>query len=247
MRALRTLAALGTIAFAGTANAQVVYSNDFQSNTSGFTATGGGVGQVGTPSNCASVYICVGGPGTVLGRANGGLFDNHTATLTLNGLLSHTSLTLSFHLLIVNSWDGNNGPGPDYFELLGPNGQTLLNTTFANVGGYPQSYPADWNGAAPINNPTQTGAAEVNVFGAGWDYYGTSLYTMSFTVAHTGSSAAFDFTGYNLQGWSDEGWALDNVQVVARGGSNVVPEPGTVALLAAGLAGVATIARRRRA
>jgi hypothetical protein len=58
-----------------------------------------------------------------------------------------------------------------------------------------------------------TGAAAVGTLGYGTGCFGDSTYHFSATFPHTASSLQLTATGSDLQGWQDEGWALDNVVV----------------------------------
>lgn len=170
-----------------------------------------------------------------------GPFSNDTVTLTLTGLNVGDTATICFDLYLLNSWDGNQGGvGPDYFRMA-VDGTDLLNTTFANVTSYNQNYSA----GNPLGGPSvaaRTDADEQDTLG--YNFYGNSVYKFggainsAFTATVTSSTMVISFQGYGLQGWTDEGWGIDNVCVEA------VPEPGTLAALALG---GAALARRRRA
>lgn len=157
------------------------------------------------------------------------------------GLPAHDSLTISFNLFMIKSWDGNSGP-PDLWTLDVEGGPTLLHTTFSNPlhsVDTPQSYPDAYGVGV---HPAQTGAAEIDTLGYSANF-GDSVYALSFTFAHSADSVKFwfvaeGFTGTPLPpGLDDESWGLDNVTVTA------IPEPATLLLLALG--GAALVRRRR--
>lgn len=90
------------LALVGQAGAQVIYNNDFQT-------------PVGSEWSVTGRDTTPAGSRTFLGQ-----FGNNTASLTLGGLVPHNSLTLSFDLFVIRSWDGNSsisGAGPDIFTL----------------------------------------------------------------------------------------------------------------------------------
>lgn len=222
------------------ASAQLVYSNDFETNTNGFSSsstttlptTNAGFGS--TPS---STYL--------------GQFSNDTVTLSLTGLTTGTTYTVGFDLFIGASWDGNAGTvGPDNWSLTA--GVTpLVQTTFGNVSGSVQNY-SDTNPIGPGSNPRLTGADVANPAGL-FDSYGIYYFSRgagnpNLTFLATGATETLTFAGSNLQGVSDEFWAIDNVTVTgAAPTAGVIPEPGTVALLASGLLPIAgTVLRCRR-
>jgi hypothetical protein len=97
----------------------------------------------------------------------------------------------------------------------------------ANLGGTPNSFDADWNGASVFslsNAPVQGYTFE------------------SFTTTATASSTTIQF----LMQDDPSFWLLDDVSVVPTSASSVTPEPATMGLLATGLVGIAGFGRRRR-
>jgi hypothetical protein len=188
---------------------QTVYANTFSQGAGG-GSTAGGV------SATWSSGAIDGGPsgryGPFLGQ-----FGNNAVTLTLTGLPPHRSVTLSFKLFIIQSWDGNDaqpGHGPDFWEFGVTGGPGILRTTFANVefdpviGPVRQSYP----GAYPSSYPARTGALEKNTLG--YSHWGDSVYQIGRTFAHRGSSLTLYFAGRNLEPIDNESWGLDDVSVV---------------------------------
>lgn len=226
MKVLYALAALALATAAGTTAEASIYSTDFES-------------PVGTEWSHTNRET------SPSGRTFLGQFDNQTVSLCLSGLSPHSALTVSFELFIIQSWDGNNSPGPDVWDLSVDGGPNLLHTTFSNHPGVPaydeQSYP-DAHGVGM--HPAQTGAAEVGTLGyslVGAATSGDSVYKLSFTFAHSASDLNLLFSASGLQGIGDEGWGIDNVQVNA----NAIPEPSSLAIIC-GLALAVGFAGRRK-
>jgi hypothetical protein len=194
------------------ANGDVIYSNDFQS-------------AVGSEWSNTSTDVTPVGDRRFLGQ-----FANDDAvSLSLNNLAAHNSATISFDLYVIQSWDGTNTDyGPDTWQLSVDNGPVLLNTTFSNTGddGHMQSYSGSNLSGGEYD--AQTGASEINTLG--YDFYGDSVYKLSFTFNHIGDSLKLNFAGFGLQDVDDESWGLDNVTVSTS--SIAIPEPSTVAIFA---------------
>ena len=152
-----------------------------------------------------------------------GPFDNSdVVSLVLNSLPAHNSLKIEFDLYILRSMDGNHATwGPDIWEFELDNTQ-IISTTFKNgattgAGSDRQLYPG-----IPYSNVTYipdfqgyTGSSFANNSGGNASKY--AIYEIKKTIAHTSSSASFDFQSIGMQGWGDEGWALDNVKVYILG------------------------------
>ena len=116
--------ALSGAAFAGESGTQV-YFNDFNSSGSSFT----GWSKTNTTTSPT-------GPGS-LGFL--GEFGSETVSLPLTNLPGHDTITISFDLYVIRSWDGNvstPGVGPDIWSVGmlhdGMDEHTFLATTFAN-------------------------------------------------------------------------------------------------------------------
>jgi len=173
----------------------LIYANDFE-------------GKVGPEWSNPSTGV------TSTGRKYLGKFGNQNVSLTLNNFITHTAISVSFDLFLMDSWDGNKSEmGPDIWELNTGSGKTILHTTFSNLDeyGWRQSYPKKFPGG---NYPPHTGAAEVNSLGPG--YYGNSVYRLHFNFAHFKSTLVLNFTASGLQGIGDESWGIDNIEVKAH-------------------------------
>jgi hypothetical protein len=234
-----------------TSSAATIYSNDFESNTNGFT--NGGVlpaltrtslptdgGGLSSPNQ--SMWLGRLGEGVPKSNANTEIVD-----LNLTGLTPGQNYTVAFDLLIGASWDGGAvGFGPDawYFAV---NGTRLVDTYFSNgdqgidYGAYsPQRYSdthyADPNGP---DVPAFTGAEFSRKEGPGYSgYYGIYYFSHGagnpvLTFTASGASATLEWARYtpppNSGDSSDEYWALDNVVVIG------VPEPSSAWLLVIGV------------
>jgi hypothetical protein len=233
------------------ASAATVYFNDFQ----------GAVGSEWTNTSVASAP----NPDYNGTRLFLGEFGNETVSLSLDGLPAHGLTTVSFSLYLIRSWDGNdttvvNGDplGPDSWTLNVAGGPSLLDTTFSNGNPAGQAYSpspgatscnAGYNAVMPagVFNP-MTGASEC--YSLGYTFSDPtvtneamdSVYELSFTFAHTGSSLMLNFGANGLQGIADESWGLDNVKVQV----SAVPIPAAVWLFGSGLLGLVGVARRKR-
>lgn len=219
---LRAVLAAGLVAAPALAHAATLYSNDFSSNTNGFTGT-------------TTLLPSAGAAGQFLGPLTLG----DTATLTVN-TAGYSSVTLNFDLYALNSLDGDGTSdccGPDYFDLNVNGATSLLHATFANPSGWTQSYGGAGSPGGTGSDPALTGTLGY------YEYFGPDhTYHLSFTTTVSGDSTAFNFIGNSNQGWSDEGFGLDNVTVTGDRVSAVplpssLPLFGTVVLALFGLAG----------
>ena len=163
------------------------------------------------------------------------------------GLPKHRSVTVSFDLFVIHSWDGEKYR--DKWSLRVEDGPMLVHTSFANplngTAPNPQSFPAP---AGKAMFPARTGAAEVNALGY-WNIaprrFGDSVYRLRYTFPHVGDSLAFNFaadgyTGKPRRGLADESWGLDNVSV--RISDEAVP--GVAGAYTASLRSMGKAARR---
>lgn len=161
---------------------------------------------------------------TPSGRSFLGEFGNEITALNLIDLPRHAEVDISFDLYIIHTWDGNQIEytwpteivqdviGPDIWRLQA-DGNTLINTTFANWGeiGFRQAYPGGYPGG---DYPARSGADENNTLG--YEPEGIpmdSVYHLTFNIPHHVSTLALDFSALGLQELEDESWGLDNVQV----------------------------------
>lgn len=254
-KTFQTCAALTLLALFGSAarGDTIYFSNDFETNTTGFTAGGSlsSLSRVSLPTDSgglASVNqsMWLGKLGDGVAKSGG---SDELVTLNVSGLTTGQSYDVKFDLFIGASWDGSAGGfGPDSWRFS-VDGARLVDTTFTNgdqgveYGAFsPQKY-SDTTYTDPTN-PTNfgkfTGAdasfsngAFGGPYGGNYSIYrfgrGAGNPVLSFTA--TGSSAVLEFARYgNTSDSSDEYWALDNVQV-SQPGVNAVPVPSSLVML----------------
>jgi len=114
--------------------------------------------------------------------------------------------------------------------------QYSLNATSLNTGTW-----IDFN-ALDLNSPTTTGTANTldGNLAANRTALGATIAGLS--VAN-GATFWIRWTDFNISPGADDGLAVDNFSLTARG---TAPEPGTLALLGLGLAGLAATRKRKR-
>ncbi len=196
-RVLLSIFLLVWASFAGAQTMTTVYSNDF--NTS-----------AGPEWSDTHLAVSPNHTRTFLGR-----FGDDNVRLNLVALPEHCSVTVSFDLLIIGSWEGSTGyyAGPDLWDLNAsvPGDccpvENLLHATFANCSCRYQSYPETYPN---VFNPGLTGAEEINSLGYDLD----SVYHMSFTFYHHQDALQLSFDGGPLlQVLEDESWGIDDIVV----------------------------------
>lgn len=158
--------------------------------------------------------------------------QNGTVALTLSGVAAGT-IDINFDLVLIDSWDGDqNDVDPFIVEV---DDVEVFNRTFTNNAGNTQSFPVAGSATAAGAFVSGSDLYEDTAPG-GVTAFNDSAYALSLTgVAVSGGTVVIEFFGSGLQDLDNESWAIDNL--------NVVPEPGSAALLA--LCGLAGLRRRR--
>lgn len=133
-----------------------------------------------------------------------GEYGEQEVKVQLSELPEHTTVTVSFDLLILQGWDGDGPYGPNAWGFLA-DGSPVFESTFSNTRSA-QSYPK--KGSAP-----GSGAAARDSLGYP---NGDSLYRMKFTFKHQGSALDLMFYAKGLSGLTGEAWGLDGVQVEVK-------------------------------
>lgn len=150
-----------------------------------------------------------------------GDFGKVGVKLSLASLPAHRSVTVSFDLFIMSSWDGDNPvDGPDVVALTPDAGPDVFRASFSNDDkpydpAYPQSYPDRFG--IGIEHPGLTGAIEKGTlgFGCGCGYggVGDSVYRITVNFAHMSAKLLLRFAGTAQLDGTTEWWGLDNVAV----------------------------------
>ncbi|MGW8393098.1 PEP-CTERM sorting domain-containing protein [Pseudoduganella sp. HUAS MS19] len=219
------LAALA-LAAALPASADVVYSNDFESNANGFSGAGF---LTGTQDYSQHGF----GQQMLRNNAQGNPAAASVLNLNFGSAVNNTTLKLSFGA--IDSWDGSNCCGPDYFNIR-VDGNLLFQQNFDVFG-------------AAASGPNLNFLNRSHLGFSGWE---DMAYEMSFNLGNLAAGAhtiEFFASGSIWQGAEDESWAIDNISLAGDRAAPPadVPEPMSGALLLGGLGAMALALRRRRA
>jgi hypothetical protein len=220
------LAALAAAA-AIPASAATIYSNNFETNANGFSGAGLLTGTQG--------YGAFGfGQQMLRNTAPGNPAAASVLNLNFGTAINGATLSLSFGA--IDSWDGNNCCGPDFFNIR-LDGNLLFSQNFDIF-------------TAPTVHANLSTLAYGNQLGFS-PTWGDQAYAMNFNLGNLSAGAhtiEFFASGVMWQALDDESWAIDNVLLAGERANpgNEVPEPVGGALLLGGLGALALARRRRR-
>lgn len=238
--------ALASVLWVSSAQATLFYSNDFDS--AAFVAAG--IGASG-PTNGSTSAVQNGPYNASNGKSWAGNYflgnqsRNGTSVVTLTNLPVHTGASIDMLLGFLNSWDSRDGNccTPDNLDVY-IDGTRVLNMTTNNALGS----IVDFDGGNLLVDNGQIDGVQS---------YSDDLVDMAtasaLTFSHTASTLtlAIGPSGSGWQGWTDEGWGMDDLRIeltgvqTGGGGGNDIPEPSTLAILGFGLAGLAGVRRRK--
>jgi len=177
------------------------YTEDFQGAIGNADASWSTVRTAVAPSDPARRFL------GRFARAN-------SVTLTA-ALPAHTTVSISFDLYILGSFDGSHVGGFNDRIRVQVDGATEFNESFAQA--WLQSAGRLQTFGPNATNPAGTGAVETNTLGFTWrGNPADTVYRIELLdIPHTASTVQFTIRGLNLQGRNDESWGIDNFSLVA--------------------------------
>jgi hypothetical protein len=239
----KLLSALAFAAIPATANAATVYSTDFDGNVvvgPGLTVVGPTNGVLDAASTGA--WNANGWAGNYFLNASSGN-PATMSVLTISNLPTHTTMSISFLLGFLESWDSRDGSccAPDNLALF-IDGQEVALMTANNALGSVEDYDG---GTELFDGPNINFRQHFNTV--------DTLVDMStapaLTFAHSASTLTFGIQarGGGWQGGGDEAWGIDKLHVTFNGqfGAGAIPEPATWAMMIVGFGLVGGAMRRR--
>ena len=161
---------------------------------------------------------------TPKGRPFLGMYGRHsTALLQLGDLPAHRVMRVRFTLFLLASVDGSSKEGgPDFWGLSAGSAPELLRTTFnfyhlENQEKHPQAFPDDY----PIEHPAGTGATEAGTLGFHFDTVDLGAlsakadmtYKIDVAFPHDAADVELRFWSEFNDGWPDEAWGIEKVEV----------------------------------
>lgn len=243
MRLVRTLAGglAAALIASSSANAVVLYQNNFDGNEAHHSGVTGAFALFPTEAATAGAWNAQGWAGNYGAYRTGGI-PSPFGGLYLSNLATHTTISASFLLGFLESWDSYDGSccSPDHLEVW-IDGAHVATLTSNNALGTIE----DYDGGTELYDGEQLN----NFHHASFDTL-VDMSTAGFlTFAHTASTLSLEFR-VNSAGWQgggDEGFGLDNVVLTYDGvRTGAIPEPSTWALMICGFGAAGGMLRRRR-
>jgi hypothetical protein len=246
MSVIRTLlGGVAAAAIATSANAVVLYQNDFDGNEAAHTGVTGAFALF--PTEAASVNAAINAAGWAgnYGAYRSGGNPSPFGGLYLSNLAAHTTVSASFILGFLESWDSYDGGccSPDNLEIW-IDGVKQGTLTYNNALGTVK----DTDGGTVLFEYVQANSN---------GYFSDTLVDMGtvpyLTFAHSASTLSLEFrvTGAGWQAGGDEGFGVDNVVLTYDGvrapPGPAIPEPATWGLMITGFGLAGATLRRRRA
>ncbi|HKY97694.1 MAG TPA: hypothetical protein VJL35_07545 [Gemmatimonadaceae bacterium] len=161
-------------------------------------------------------------PGTAKMASTGFLGRLLNEEVALSIPAGMTSVTVSFDLYIIGTWDGagQQGYGGDWWQIeVSRNGgarQNVFHTSFSNQATKPQHFPKEVTAGT---SPSDKGAFATNLLGypkaSGKFDVGDAIYKLKYTISNPGGGplVLYFHSTTPLQDLNDESWGLDNVVV----------------------------------